>query len=137
MFGSRSPCTSFEAALDLLTKHERSAPSAVIGAGAVVVHTTAELREQQHDDVVGMLVLAQIGPERLDAFGDRLPQQAVSRVLPGMRVKGAVVAVEDPTTDVRAVRLCDALQFAGDRVVRVLHRRGVFLRCYLDDILAL
>src|SRR6516162_5447635 len=125
------------AAFDLLTEHERDAAGAVIGTGAVVVYATAELGEQQHDDVVGMVVLAQIRPERLDALANGAPQKAVPRVLPGMRVKGAVIAIEDAAPDVGTVRLRDPLELAGDRRVRVLHRRGVFLRRDLDDVLAL
>ncbi len=95
----------------------------MIGARAVVVDPAAELGEQQHDHVVGLIVLAQVGHERLDALAHGAPQIAVTRVLPGMRIEGAVVAVEDPGADVGDVNLRDALQFAGDRAVRVLHRR--------------
>src|SRR6516165_1193746 len=125
------------AALDLFAEHKRDAAGAVIGTGAVVAHATAELGEQQHDDVVGMVVLAQIGPERLDALANGTPQQAVPRVLPGMRIKGAVVAIEDAAADVGTVRLRDPLELTGDRGVRILHRRGVFQRRDFDDVLAL
>ena len=67
MFGFRSPCTrcsgfsdgifAVVAALDLVAEHEGRAGGAVIGAGAVVAHATAELREHQHDHVVGCVVL--------------------------------------------------------------------------------
>src|SRR6516165_6452871 len=123
--------------LDLFAEHERDAAGAVIGTGAVVAHATAELGEQQHDDVVGMVVLAQIGPERLDALANGAPQKGVPRALPGMRIKGAVVAIEDAAADVGTVRLRDPLELTGDRGVRILHRRGVFQRRDFDDVLAL
>ena len=86
-------------ALDLLAEHKGNAAGAVIGAGAVVMDATAELREQQHDDVVGLVVLAQVGEERLDALGHGFPQHRMARALPGMGVEGAVVAVKDPAAD--------------------------------------
>src|SRR5688572_6016507 len=38
-------------ALDFLAKHECHASGAVVSAGAVVAHTAAELREDEHDHV--------------------------------------------------------------------------------------
>src|SRR5258705_9465205 len=97
------------AALDLLAEYEGNAAGAVIGTRAVVVDATAELRKQQHDDVVGFVVLAQVGHERLDALAHGAPQIAVPRVLAGMRVEGAVIAIEDPAADLGDVRLSYAL----------------------------
>src|SRR6516162_9332278 len=54
-----------------------------------------------------------------------------------MRVKRAVVAIEDAAADVGTVRLRDPLQLTGDRSFRILHRRGVFQRRDFDDVLAL
>ena len=83
------------------------------------------------------VVLAQVGEERLDALGHRFPQHRMASTLPGMGIEGAVVAVKDPAADLADVRLGDALQFPGDRSVRVLHRRRVGLGRDLDDVLAL
>src|SRR5438067_315075 len=124
-------------AFDLLAEHEGNAAGPVIGARPVVVDTTAELGEQQHDHVIGFVVLAQIGHERVDTLGHRLPQIAVPGVLAGMRVEGAVIAVEHPAANLGDVRLSDALEFAGNRSVGVLDRRGVLLWRDLDDVLAL
>src|SRR6516162_8658579 len=124
-------------AFDLLAEYEGHAAGAVIGSGAVVMDTTPELREQQHDDVVGLVVLAQVGEERLDAFGHSFPQHRMAGALPSMGIEGAVVAVKDPAPDLAYVRLGDALQLPSDRGVRILHRRRVRLGHDLDDVLAL
>jgi len=80
----------------------------MIGPRAIVVDTTAKLGEQQHDDVVGLVVLAQVSKERLDAPGHRAPQIAVTGVLAGMRVEGAMVAIHDPAADLGSrIFYCD------------------------------
>src|SRR3954453_2758515 len=124
------------ATLDLFAEHEGNAAGAMIGTRAIVLHAPPEFREQQHDDILGLVVLAQIGHERLNALAHGAPQIAVTGVLPGMRVEGAVVAVEDAAADLGDMNLRDALQLAGDRRFRILHGRGVFLRRDLDDVLA-
>jgi len=59
-------------AFDRLADHEGNAAGTMIGSRAVVVDTTAKLGEQQHDDIVGLFVLAQISKERLDALGQSI-----------------------------------------------------------------
>src|SRR3954468_14241497 len=124
------------ATLDLFAEHEGAPAGAVIGARAVVLHAPPKFREQQHDDIVGLVVLAQIGHERLNALAHGAPQIAVTGVLPGMRVEGAVVAVEDAAADLGDMHLRDALPLAGDRRGRIPPRRGIFLWRDLDDVLA-
>src|SRR5271170_4816987 len=82
-------------ALDLLAEHKGYAAGAVVGPRAVVADATAELREQQHDHIVGVVMLAEILHEGIDALGHRRPQIAMAGVLPGMGVERAVIAVED------------------------------------------
>ncbi len=125
------------AAFDLLAEHERDAAGAVIGPRAIIPNAAPELREHQQDDVVGVLVLAQVLHEGVDTLGHGGPQIAVSGILPGMRVKGAVVAVEDPGAQIGEMHLGDALQLPRDRGIRILHRRGVLLRGDLEDVFAL
>src|SRR5689334_4148935 len=48
-------------ALDLLAEHKGDPTGAVVSTRAVVLNATAELGEQQHNDVIGFVVLAQIG----------------------------------------------------------------------------
>src|SRR5260370_16816412 len=114
---------------------EGDSSGAVQGPRAIVAEETAELREHQEDDVVGVLVLAQILHEGIDTLGHGGPQIAVSGVLPGMRVKGAVVAVEDPGAEVSEMHLGDALELPPDRGVAILPRPRVLPPPHLYDAL--
>ena len=60
----------------------------MIGARAIVTHAAAKLREQEHQHVVGRVVLPQIGEEGRDPFRHFLPQRRMRAKLAGMRVKG-------------------------------------------------
>src|SRR5208283_488654 len=62
------------ATLDLLAEHKGDAAGAMIGSRAVVANATAELGEQQHDHIVGVVVLAKVLHEGVDALGHRGPQ---------------------------------------------------------------
>ena len=57
--------------------------------------------------------------------------------LVGVAVEAAVVAVEDPSAQVRQVYLGDALQLLSDGAVGVLHGGGIRLRGRAEDIRAL
>ena len=110
-------------ALYLLAEHEGYAAGAMIGPRAVVADAATKLREHQQDHVVGVIVLAKILHEGIDAVGHGGPQIAVAGVLAGMGVEGAVVAVEDPAAQISQMSLRDSLELAGDRRVGILHRR--------------
>ena len=115
------------ATFDLVTDHERHSGGTVIRAGSVVAHAAAELREHQHDDVVGRVVLPQVCHERVESFGHRGPQLGVQGVLSRVGVEAAVVAVEHPRAETGEMDLGDALQFAGDRGVRDTSPRTEYL----------
>ena len=80
---------------------------------------------------------AQVGHEGVEALGDRRPQTAVQRGLPGMRVEAAVIAVEDPRAEIGEMHLGDALELAARSGVRDTARRLVVDRRHLQDVGAL
>src|SRR5215510_3678135 len=82
------------ATFDLVAEDEGRPGGAVVRPRAVVVDAAAELREQQDDDVVGMIVLAEIRREGLETFTHVLPQAAVARVLASVGVEAPVITVE-------------------------------------------
>ena len=83
------------------------------------------------------VVLAQVGHEGVEALGHRGPQIAVQRVLPGMRVEAAVVAVEDPAAEIGEMHLGDALELLRDRVFGYCTVGLVDARRHLQDVVAL
>ena len=58
----------------------------------------------------------------------------MQRVLAGVRVEAAVVAVEHARSEIGEVHLGDALQLPGDRGVRILHVGLVLARRHLQDV---
>ena len=71
----------------------------------------------------GSVMLPEVGHERVKAFRHVGPQLGVQRVLPGMAVEAAMVAVEYPRAEVGQMDLSDTAQLAGDRGVRDTSRR--------------
>src|SRR5215470_9513697 len=59
--------------LDLLAEDEGRPGCAMVRPRAVVVHAAAELREQEDDDVVSVVVLAEVRREGLEAIGHVFP----------------------------------------------------------------
>src|SRR6516165_6426848 len=87
-------------ALDLLAEHKGDTAGTMVGSRTVVADAAAELGEQQHDHIVGVVMPAQVLHKGVDTFGHRGPQILVAGVLAGMGVKCAVVAVEDAATQI-------------------------------------
>src|SRR5215470_14374993 len=69
---------------DRLAEDEGRPRGAVVRPRAVVVDAAAELREQQDDDVVGVIVLAEVRREGLETVGHVFPQAAVTGILAGV-----------------------------------------------------
>ena len=109
--------------LNLFAEHEGDAAGAMIGPGAIVADTTTKLREHQQDHVVGVIVLAKVLHEGIDALGHGAPQITVAGVLAGVGVEGAVITVEDPAAQIGQMHLRDTLELPGNRGVGILHRR--------------
>src|SRR5262245_48962858 len=64
---------------DLVAEDEGRPGGAVVRPRAVVVDAAAKLREQQDDDVVGMVVLAEVGREGLEASAHVIPEAPATR----------------------------------------------------------
>src|SRR5262249_36014700 len=93
------------AALHRITDGKRRPSSTVVGPRAVVMHAAAKLREQEHEYVVCRIVLAQIGKEGLDRPRDLFPELGMLTELAGMRIKAAMIQVENARPQVRQVYL--------------------------------
>src|SRR5713226_5183006 len=78
-----------------------------------------------------MIVLSKICHEGIETLGHSAPQAAVAGILSGMGIEAAVIAVEDPATQIRQMHLGDTSQLAGDRGFRIFHRGRVSLRRHL------
>src|SRR6266478_1406584 len=102
---------------DLVTEDESGPRRTVVGPRAVVVDAAAELREQQDDDVVGVVVLTQVSHEGLETLAHGAPQLSVARVLTRVGVEAPVITVEDPAAQIGEVHLGDPAQLAGDRSI--------------------
>src|SRR5262245_4568191 len=66
-------------AFDTVAEDEGRPGGAVVRPRAVVVDAAAELREQQDDDVVGMVVLAEVCREGLEASAHVIPEAPATR----------------------------------------------------------
>ena len=78
------------ATFHLLTKDKDWPGCAVIGPGAIVVHAPTELREQEDDHIVGMIVLPQVCHEGIQTLAHRRPQVAMAWVLAGVGIEAAM-----------------------------------------------
>src|SRR5207249_8031573 len=105
---------------NLVTEDEGWPGRTVVRPRAVVVDAAAELREQQDDDIVGVVVLAEVGHEGLETLAHGAPQLSVARVLAGVGIEASVITVEDPATQIGEMHLGDPAELAGDRGVGVL-----------------
>ena len=109
----------------------------MVGAGAIITHTAAELGEDDHQHVIRCVVLSEVVEEALYGIRDLGPQLGMHRQLSGVGVEAAVLGVEDLGAHVGQVGHGDASEGAGDGRGGVLHAGGVLPRGLLEHVGAL
>src|SRR5215468_8754381 len=93
------------AALHGITDGKRRSSSPVVCPRAVIMHAAAKLREQEHQYIVGCLMLAQIGEEGIDRPRHLFPELRMLTELAGMRIEAAMIQIENARPQVRQVHL--------------------------------
>ena len=96
MFGCQRRVFAVVTTFDFVTEHEGRSGRTMIRAGSVVAHAATELREHQHDNIVGSVMLPEVCHERVQSFRHVGPQLGVQGVLSGVAVEAAMVAIEHP-----------------------------------------
>ena len=104
---------------DLLAEYEGAAAGAVVRAAAVVPHAAAELREDEHCDLFGGIVVLQVLEEVHDRAGELAQELRLGGVLVGVDVIATVLCVEDARPDPGQMHPGHVPQAPGDRVAGV------------------
>ena len=105
-----------EAALDAVADDEGAAAGAVVGAAGIVADAAPELGEDEHGDLGGGVVGAQVLEEGGDGAAQVLEQLGMVGHLVGMVVVAAVLGVEDAGAEAGQMDAGDVAQAAGDGV---------------------
>ena len=125
-----------EPALDVLADDEGAAARTVVGTRAVVLHPPPELGEDEDRDLIGGVVLAQVGHKVGQRAGHVAQQRGVLLRLVRVRVPADVVGVEDARAHAGGVNARHIAQRLGDRVRAVLNRGLVHPRHGGQDVRA-